>query len=98
MARGPIALEGTVCPLLSKDVSKVCHKCAWYTLLRGTSPNTGNPVDEWGCAIAWLPILSVEIAQKANSTGAAVESLRNEVVKQEYADEFLIQNKAISHG
>ncbi len=49
--------------------------------MRGVNPNTGEPVDEWGCAVTWMPVMAVEIAQKSNQTGAAVESFRNEVVK-----------------
>jgi hypothetical protein len=70
---------GNFCPLIKKDCIKL--KCAWYTQLRGTNPNTGEPVDDWGCAVGWIPLLMVEVAQKSNQTGAAVESFRNEVVK-----------------
>jgi hypothetical protein len=70
---------GNFCPLIKKDC--VGLKCAWYTQMRGTNPNTGEPVDEWGCAVAWMPVMAVEIAQKSNQTGAAVESFRNEVIK-----------------
>jgi hypothetical protein len=54
--------------------------CAWFTKLAGTNPNNGQAVDEWGCAVAWLPILLVENSQQQRQTGAAVESFRNEVV------------------
>lgn len=47
----------------------------------GTNPNTGKEVDEWGCAIAWMPILMIENSQQQRQTGAAVESFRNEMVK-----------------
>jgi len=70
---------GDFCPLIKKDCIGI--KCSWYTQMRGTNPNTGEPVDEWGCAVAWMPVMAVEIAQKSNQTGAAVESFRNEVVK-----------------
>ena len=70
---------GNFCPLIKKDCIGI--KCSWYTQMRGTNPNTGEPVDEWGCAVTWLPFMAVEIAQKSNQTGAAVESFRNEVVK-----------------
>jgi hypothetical protein len=70
---------GNFCPLIKKDCVGI--KCSWYTQMRGTNPNTGEPVDEWSCAIAWMPVMAVEIAQKSNQTGAAVESFRNEVVK-----------------
>jgi len=38
-------------------------------------------VDEWGCAMAWLPVLIIENSQQQRQTGAAVESFRNEMVK-----------------
>jgi hypothetical protein len=55
------------------------HRCAWYTKLAGTNPNTGETVDEHGCAIAWLPMLLVENSMQQRSTSAAVESFRNEM-------------------
>ena len=70
---------GNYCPLIKKKCIE--HKCAWFTLIRGMNPNTGQEIDEWGCAVAWMPVMAVEIAQKENQTGAAVESFRNEVVK-----------------
>lgn len=70
---------GNFCPLLKKDC--VGLKCAWFTQMRGVNPNTGKEVDEWGCAVAWLPMLLVENSQQQRHTGAAVESFRNEVVK-----------------
>jgi hypothetical protein len=68
------------CPL---DGFKPCrqHECAWFTQIRGTNPNTGAEIDEWGCAIAWMPVLTIENSQQQRQTGAAVESFRNEMVK-----------------
>jgi len=68
------------CPL---DNFNPCRQldCAWFTKLRGTNPNTGAEVDEYGCAIAWLPMLTIENSQQQRQTGAAVESFRNEMVK-----------------
>ena len=71
--------DGEFCPLIKKKC--VGHKCAWYTLVRGTNPNTGQEIDEWKCAVSWMPMMAVEIAQKSNQTGAAVESFRNEGVQ-----------------
>lgn len=70
--------DGEFCPLIKKKC--VGHKCAWYTQVRGQNPNTGQEIDEWQCAVSWMPMMAVEIAQKSNQTGAAVESFRNEVV------------------
>jgi len=78
---------GNFCPLIKKDC--IGLKCAWYTQMRGTNPNTGEPVDEWGCAVTWMPVLAVEVAQKSNQTGAAVESFRNEVVKANHQNQEL---------
>jgi hypothetical protein len=55
-------------------------QCAWFTKMQGANPNTGETIEEWGCAIAWLPMLMVENAMQARQVGAAVESFRNEMV------------------
>jgi hypothetical protein len=57
-------------------------KCEWFTQVRGQNPNTGEEVDEWGCAVTWLPMLLIENSQQQRQTGAAVESFRNETVKR----------------
>lgn len=77
----PHAEPGSICPLHRKDVSKVCHKCPWWTRLQGMHPQSGEMVDNWGCAISLLPILLVENSQMQRQTGAAVESFRNSVVE-----------------
>ena len=69
------------CPL---DSFNPCRQfdCAWFMKISGKNPNTGKDVEDWGCAMAWLPVLLVENAQQSRSTGAAVESFRNEMVNQ----------------
>ena len=68
------------CPL---DNFNPCRQmdCAWFMKVVGKNPNTGAEVEDWGCAMAWLPILTIENSQQQRSTGAAVESFRNEMVK-----------------
>jgi hypothetical protein len=70
----------TNCPLNNFEPCKELE-CAWFTQIRGHNPNTGADVDEWGCAMSWMPILMIENSQQQRSTGAAVESFRNEMVK-----------------
>jgi hypothetical protein len=70
---------GTYCPLIKKDCIQL--KCAWFIQIRGANPQTGEPVDEWACAMRWMPFLMIENSQQQRQTGAAVESFRNEVVK-----------------
>ena len=53
--------------------------------IRGSHPQTGKEIDEWGCTIAWTPMLLIENAKLQRETGAAVESFRNEMVKSNYS-------------
>ena len=57
------------------------HKCMWHVKLVGKDPQTGDEMDQWGCAMAWQPLLMIENSRQQRSTAAGVESLRNEVVK-----------------
>jgi hypothetical protein len=61
-------------------MKQVCHTCEWWTHVRGKHPQSEEILDQWGCAIAWLPMLMIENSQMQRQTGAAVESFRNEMV------------------
>jgi hypothetical protein len=80
MVKIPHADEGTICPLHKVDCSTVCHKCPWWTRVVGKNPQSEEMIDDWRCAVALLPMLLIENAQMSRGTGAAVESLRNEIV------------------
>lgn len=77
-----------VCPLGSKceDAGKdakgetYMERCAWYTMLIGKNPQTNKDVEEWGCAMKWLPIMLTENAIQQRHTGAAIESFRNDMI------------------
>jgi hypothetical protein len=81
MVKIPHADEGAICPLHKVDTSTVCHKCPWWTLVRGKNPQSEEMIDDWRCAIALLPMLLVENSQVQRQTGAAVETFRNGMVK-----------------
>jgi len=75
------------CPLGAKceevkvrDGKQILVRCPWYTQVRGMNPNTGEEIDQWNCAIAWLPMLQINSANEARKGAAATESFRNEVV------------------
>ena len=87
--------QGKYCPLIKKDC--IGLQCSWFTQIRGTNPNTGEPVDEWGCAITWLPILTIENSQQQRHTSAAVESFRNEVVNANQSNQQLYL-QSLQHG
>jgi hypothetical protein len=73
-----------VCPLGSKCEqmidSDTMERCGWYIQLSGQNPQTGEQMDEWGCSMAWLPVLLVENARASSGTSVAVETFRNEMV------------------
>lgn len=78
MVQIPPGPKDMYCPLWRKQMCKVCHTCPWWFNLKGKDPNTKQDLDEWRCAIAWAPTLSVEIAQQSRSTTAEVHEMRNE--------------------
>jgi hypothetical protein len=87
----------TNCPL---DNFNPCRQldCAWFIKLQGKNPQNGQDIDEWGCSIAWLPILTIENSQQQRQTGAAVESFRNEMVKSnEIGQPFLMVATSTPH-
>ena len=86
--------QGKFCPLIGKDC--IGLQCSWFTQIRGTHPQTGQEIDEWGCAVTWLPMLMIENSQQQRQTGAAVESFRNETVKklQDSVTQMKIKNSS----
>ena len=64
--------------------------------VRGTNPNTGEEIDDYGCSVAWLPILMIENSQQQRQTGAAVESFRNEVAKANEASRHVLLGQNIN--
>ena len=79
---------GTFCPLIKEDC--IQFKCIFWTQLRGKHPQTGEEVDEYDCAIKWLPMLLIENAKEVRQGAAATESFRNEMVEQN--KHVLLQN------
>lgn len=74
----------TTCPLGSKCEEikdNVIHRCAWFIEIKGNHPQTGKPIEQRGCAMTWMPVLLIENSQQQRSTGAAVESFRNEMTQ-----------------
>ena len=70
---------GKFCPLIGKDCIQL--QCSWFTQVRGIHPQTGEEIDDWACAVTWLPTLLIENSNQQRQTGSAIESFRNETVK-----------------
>lgn len=84
------------CPLNNFNPCKQLE-CAWFIKIAGTNPNTGKEVEDWGCSMAWLPIMMIENSQQQRQTGAAVESFRNEMVKaNEVGQRVLLATAGVS--
>jgi len=58
------------------------HRCRWYIEMAGKTQD-GTEVNTWDCAIAWQPILMVEMSSTSRNVSASVDSLRNETVKRQ---------------
>lgn len=71
---------GKFCPLIGKDCIQL--QCSWFTQVRGTHPQTGEQVDEWGCAVTWLPLLLMENTKEQLSTTDTLASFRDETIKE----------------
>jgi len=70
---------GAKCEEVKEDIMYVCP---WYIMIRGKDPQSEDEIDEYRCAMGWLPMLLIENAQMSRQTGAAVESFRNEMTSQ----------------
>ncbi len=66
---------GTFCPLLKEEC--IQFKCVFWTHLRGKDPQSGEEIDEYNCAVSWLPMLLIENAKEVRQGAAATESFRN---------------------
>lgn len=77
------------CPLNNFEPCKQLD-CAWFIEVHGTHPNTGEPIKDWGCSMAMMPMMLLENARQQHSTAAAVESFRNEMVKSNEASQRVL--------
>jgi hypothetical protein len=85
-----------ICPLGNdcetiKDNEVV--RCQWYIALKGKDPQSEDVIDKWNCAMSWLPILLIENAQTNRGQTQALESFRNEMVKEQK-----VFNRVVSSG
>jgi hypothetical protein len=71
------------CPYtgFAKPCRELALSCPKFVHIAGNNPNTGEPVNRYGCSDGFLPMLLIENSQQARQTGAAVESFRNEMVR-----------------
>ena len=68
-------------------------RCRWYTKVLGKNPQSEEQIEQWNCAIAWLPILQVETSQTNRGQTGAIESFRNETVKGQRTFNALVEQR-----
>lgn len=74
------------------------HKCAFYIQVVGANPQTGEMINRFDCAIAWMPILMIENSNEQRKTAASVQSFRNEMVKMQGMALINMAPKEIENG
>lgn len=82
------------CPLGSKCEEikdNKLHRCRWHVALRGKHPQSEEIIDDWQCAMYWMPIIMVENAQTNRGQTSALESFRNEMVKGQQEFNSLVE-------
>lgn len=72
--------DQTCSQLNGRRCIKVCPTCVHFTHIRGVNPNTGVEVDKYDCVFNLLLLTQLEGNLLQRQTGAATESLRNEMV------------------
>jgi hypothetical protein len=54
--------------------------CRWWQHLAGKDPQSEKMIDQFDCAIAWMPTVTIEAAQMGRQTAASVDKVANEIV------------------
>jgi hypothetical protein len=57
------------------------HNCPKWIHIKGLDPQTGAELDKFGCADTMMHVIMLENTLMQRQTGAAVESLRNAMLR-----------------
>jgi hypothetical protein len=66
---------GSDCRKVNKEDGKV-YQCRWFIQMKGKDTD-GIPIDKWGCAMEWMPIVQTETTGVTLQMVASVQSMRN---------------------
>lgn len=94
----PHCKPGLKCPLMRKDVSKVCHNCAWFSRITGTDPQTGAPVDHWACAMNMTVLATIDAGRASREAAATTQELRNDMQRERQRHTKLLMSQALAAG
>ena len=73
-------MDYKLCPFLKKNCVK--HECVLFTHLIGANPQTGQPTDDFGCSLAFLPILLVENSNMIRQNSSSTDKVANQIGTQ----------------
>lgn len=76
-----------------KDKAGQAHQCRWWVHLYGKDPQSDKTVDQWDCAMAWLPTTSIEGSQMTRQLTSTLDEHRTEM-----RDNFGQVAKAVTEG
>jgi len=76
---GQLCVDGVRSDFPDGPIHGVKVKCRWWTHVVGKDPQTTKDFDFFDCAVAWLPVTTLENSQMSRQTSAAVDKVANEV-------------------
>lgn len=91
----PVAAPGLRCPMFRKDVSKVCHTCAWFTQIEGIHPHTGDRMDKWMCAMSAQVLVTIDAGRQAAASAETTQELRNDLHRERQAQTRLLLSRSL---
>lgn len=56
----------------------VKNKCRWWTHVTGKDPQSEKVIDHFDCAMAWMPVTTLEASQMTRQNTATMQEFRNE--------------------
>lgn len=82
MSQIPDGPKDLFCPYWRQRMSKVCRTCPKWMHIRGRDPQTGQELDRWECSDVVVAKVQIEAVSAMRGNQSAVESFRNEMVRQ----------------
>lgn len=77
-----ICINGFVKGLMPENEDGERTSCAFFIKLAGFHPQTGEPMDDPGCSIHFLPIIQLEGNQHVRQVAASTDKVASEVRDQ----------------
>lgn len=75
--RGP---KGLFCPFNGKEMYLVCETCGLWTLVIGTHPQNGEPINRWDCSFNQAVLMLAEGNKEVRGVGKELEVGRKAMV------------------